>query len=219
MPFPAAHRCLRLTCTLPPSLLLPSLATGRRPDQPHRAGDEEVRRGEAAGAPGRRALREPGRGVPRCVRRVESGAQYFSCLSASLPPCLHAAAPRPRRLPTCPAEVLGSILGALKSIVNVIGMTRMTPPIKDLLPRLTPILKNRCARRRRGAARGCAHGLPLLPPPLLMRRLLATPHTHTRALPHCPPALPSCPRLCLYPFVAQAREGPGELHRPGGAHC
>ncbi|KAL4443434.1 hypothetical protein ABPG75_011171 [Micractinium tetrahymenae] len=40
-------------------------------------------------------------------------------------------------------EVLGSILGALKSIVNVIGMTRMTPPIKDLLPRLTPILKNR----------------------------------------------------------------------------
>jgi len=40
-------------------------------------------------------------------------------------------------------EVLGSILGALKSIVAVIGMTRMTPPIKDLLPRLTPILKNR----------------------------------------------------------------------------
>lgn len=40
-------------------------------------------------------------------------------------------------------EVLGSILGALKSIVNVIGMTSMTPPIKDLLPRLTPILKNR----------------------------------------------------------------------------
>jgi hypothetical protein len=41
--------------------------------------------------------------------------------------------------------VLGSILGALKSIVAVIGMTRMTPPIKDLLPRLTPILKNRWA--------------------------------------------------------------------------
>lgn len=40
-------------------------------------------------------------------------------------------------------EVLGSILGALKSIVNVIGMNKMTPPIKDLLPRLTPILKNR----------------------------------------------------------------------------
>lgn len=31
----------------------------------------------------------------------------------------------------------------LQSIVNVIGMTKMTPPIKDLLPRLTPILKNR----------------------------------------------------------------------------
>lgn len=42
-------------------------------------------------------------------------------------------------------EVLGSILSALKSIVNVIGMTKMTPPIKDLLPRLTPILKNRSA--------------------------------------------------------------------------
>lgn len=40
-------------------------------------------------------------------------------------------------------EVLGSILSALKAIVNVIGMTKMTPPIKDLLPRLTPILKNR----------------------------------------------------------------------------
>lgn len=40
-------------------------------------------------------------------------------------------------------EVLGSILGALKGIVAVIGMTRMNPPIKELLPRLTPILKNR----------------------------------------------------------------------------
>ena len=45
-------------------------------------------------------------------------------------------------------EVLGSILGALKSIVNVIGMTKMTPPIKDLLPRLTPILKNRHEKAR-----------------------------------------------------------------------
>ncbi|KAG2491765.1 hypothetical protein HYH03_009926 [Edaphochlamys debaryana] len=40
-------------------------------------------------------------------------------------------------------EVLGSILGGLKAIVNVIGMSRMTPPIKELLPRLTPVLKNR----------------------------------------------------------------------------
>lgn len=40
-------------------------------------------------------------------------------------------------------DVLGSILGALKAIVNVIGMSNMKPPIKDLLPRLTPILKNR----------------------------------------------------------------------------
>lgn len=40
-------------------------------------------------------------------------------------------------------DTLGSILGALRSIVNVIGMTKMTPPIQDLLPRLTPILRNR----------------------------------------------------------------------------
>lgn len=40
-------------------------------------------------------------------------------------------------------EVLGSILGALKSIVNVVGMQNMRPPIKDLLPKLTPILRNR----------------------------------------------------------------------------
>eukprot|EP00771_Trimastix_marina_P002176 gnl/Trimastix_PCT/3297.p1 GENE.gnl/Trimastix_PCT/3297~~gnl/Trimastix_PCT/3297.p1 ORF type:complete len:1070 (+),score=379.96 gnl/Trimastix_PCT/3297:190-3210(+) len=40
-------------------------------------------------------------------------------------------------------EVLGSILGALKAIVNCVGMHRMQPPIKELLPRLTPILKNR----------------------------------------------------------------------------
>lgn len=40
-------------------------------------------------------------------------------------------------------DVLGSILGALKAVVNVIGMTRMTPSIKELLPALTPILRNR----------------------------------------------------------------------------
>ncbi|KAJ2747899.1 U2 snRNP component prp10 [Coemansia sp. BCRC 34301] len=40
-------------------------------------------------------------------------------------------------------EVLGSILAGLKAIVNVIGMADMQPPIGDLLPRLTPILKNR----------------------------------------------------------------------------
>ena len=38
-------------------------------------------------------------------------------------------------------DVLGSILGALKSIVNVIGMEKMNPPISDLLPRLVPILR------------------------------------------------------------------------------
>ncbi|EUD65679.1 hypothetical protein C922_03927 [Plasmodium inui San Antonio 1] len=40
-------------------------------------------------------------------------------------------------------EVLGNIIGALKSIVVVLGVQNMTPPIKDLLPRITPILKNR----------------------------------------------------------------------------
>ncbi|EDL43382.1 splicing factor 3B subunit 1, putative [Plasmodium vivax] len=40
-------------------------------------------------------------------------------------------------------EVLGNIIGALKSIVVVLGVQNMTPPIKDLLPRVTPILKNR----------------------------------------------------------------------------
>lgn len=40
-------------------------------------------------------------------------------------------------------DVLGSILGGLKSIVSVVGMLDMKPPIKDLLPKLTPILKNR----------------------------------------------------------------------------
>jgi splicing factor 3B subunit 1 len=40
-------------------------------------------------------------------------------------------------------EVLGSVLGALKSIVAVVGLSSMQPPIRDLLPRLTPILRNR----------------------------------------------------------------------------
>ena len=52
-------------------------------------------------------------------------------------------------------EVLGSILGALKSIVNVIGMTKMTPPIKDLLPRLTPVLKNRHEKASLPTAASC----------------------------------------------------------------
>ncbi|KDD74658.1 hypothetical protein H632_c1153p0 [Helicosporidium sp. ATCC 50920] len=43
-------------------------------------------------------------------------------------------------------DVLGALLGALKGVVNAVGMARMTPPVKDLLPRLTPILKNRHER-------------------------------------------------------------------------
>ena len=40
-------------------------------------------------------------------------------------------------------EVLGSILKALKALVINIGMTKMVPPIRELLPKLTPILRNR----------------------------------------------------------------------------
>ncbi|KAJ1604591.1 splicing factor 3B subunit1-like HEAT repeat-containing protein, partial [Cryptosporidium canis] len=40
-------------------------------------------------------------------------------------------------------EVLGSIIGALHAIVAQVGVEKLTPPIKELVPRLTPILKNR----------------------------------------------------------------------------
>jgi hypothetical protein len=48
--------------------------------------------------------------------------------------------------PPFPIEGQGAELmlaNRAQGIVNVIGMPKMTPPIKDLLPRLTPILKNR----------------------------------------------------------------------------
>lgn len=41
------------------------------------------------------------------------------------------------------AEVLGSILGALRAICNNLEMSKMSPAVKDLVPRLTPILRNR----------------------------------------------------------------------------
>jgi splicing factor 3B subunit 1 len=40
-------------------------------------------------------------------------------------------------------DVLASILAALKAVVINVGMDRVKPPIRDLLPRLTPILRNR----------------------------------------------------------------------------
>jgi splicing factor 3B subunit 1 len=43
-------------------------------------------------------------------------------------------------------EVLASIISGLSSVVDALGMEKMTPPIKDLLPRVTPILKNRHER-------------------------------------------------------------------------
>ncbi|PKI83614.1 U2 snRNP component prp10 [Malassezia vespertilionis] len=43
-------------------------------------------------------------------------------------------------------EVLASIISAESAIANVVGMTQMNPPVKDLLPRMTPILRNRHER-------------------------------------------------------------------------
>ena len=43
-------------------------------------------------------------------------------------------------------EVLGSLLGGLRAVVASIGIGHMQPPIRDLLPRLTPILKNRAEK-------------------------------------------------------------------------
>ncbi|CAO1613555.1 unnamed protein product [Parajaminaea phylloscopi] len=40
-------------------------------------------------------------------------------------------------------ESLASIIAAEGAIAGVVGMAQMNPPIKDLLPRLTPILRNR----------------------------------------------------------------------------
>lgn len=40
-------------------------------------------------------------------------------------------------------DTLASIITAETAIANVVGMTQMNPPIKDLLPRMTPILRNR----------------------------------------------------------------------------
>lgn len=40
-------------------------------------------------------------------------------------------------------EVLGSILGALGSIATAVGISSMQPPVNQLLPTLTPILRNR----------------------------------------------------------------------------
>ncbi|OBZ78313.1 U2 snRNP component prp10 [Grifola frondosa] len=40
-------------------------------------------------------------------------------------------------------DTLGSIIAAEGAIANVVGMTQMNPPVKDLLPRMTSILRNR----------------------------------------------------------------------------
>jgi len=40
-------------------------------------------------------------------------------------------------------QVLASILRALNAIVRAIGVNNIVPPVNELLPRLTPILKNR----------------------------------------------------------------------------
>ncbi|KAH8832631.1 armadillo-type protein [Flagelloscypha sp. PMI_526] len=40
-------------------------------------------------------------------------------------------------------DTLGSIVTALGAIISVVGMSQMNPPVKDLLPRMAPILRNR----------------------------------------------------------------------------
>ncbi|KAG6380418.1 armadillo-type protein [Boletus reticuloceps] len=40
-------------------------------------------------------------------------------------------------------DTLGSVIAAEGAITNVVGMTQMNPPVKDLLPQMTPILRNR----------------------------------------------------------------------------
>ncbi|KAJ7761918.1 armadillo-type protein [Mycena maculata] len=40
-------------------------------------------------------------------------------------------------------DTLGSIVAALGAVSNVVGMTQMNPPVKDLLSRMAPILRNR----------------------------------------------------------------------------
>lgn len=43
-------------------------------------------------------------------------------------------------------DVLAGILVALKAIVGVVGLAKMSPPVGELLPRLSPILRNRNER-------------------------------------------------------------------------
>lgn len=43
-------------------------------------------------------------------------------------------------------EALASIIAAEGAIADAVGMTHMSPPVKDLLPRMTPILRNRHER-------------------------------------------------------------------------
>ncbi|TIB12090.1 hypothetical protein E3P89_01776 [Wallemia ichthyophaga] len=40
-------------------------------------------------------------------------------------------------------DTLGSFIAAEAAIANVVGMNEMQPPVRDLLPRMTPILRNR----------------------------------------------------------------------------
>ncbi|KAM6488856.1 hypothetical protein JOM56_015691 [Amanita muscaria] len=40
-------------------------------------------------------------------------------------------------------DTLNSIIAAIGAIANVVDMTQMNPPVKDLLLRMTPILHNR----------------------------------------------------------------------------
>ncbi|KAG5220761.1 Splicing factor [Salix suchowensis] len=53
-------------------------------------------------------------------------------------------------------DTLGSIIAAEGAIANVVGMTQMNPPVKDLLPRMTPILRNRHEKAHKKGIRRAA---------------------------------------------------------------
>ncbi|KAJ7170824.1 hypothetical protein C8R43DRAFT_68217 [Mycena crocata] len=40
-------------------------------------------------------------------------------------------------------QILSNIVEALAAVANTVGMTQMNPPVKDLLSRSSPILRNR----------------------------------------------------------------------------
>ena len=122
-------------------------SAGGRSDRSYRHRSQDMQRGAADATFGCGVVRISRRGS---AERSDSEMTACNAMRCSAHPCsLCSFAFVARWRCCCCAEypdVLASILGALKAIVNVMGMSSMTPPIKDLLPRLTPILRNRHER-------------------------------------------------------------------------